>query len=255
MFDYDAELRRYHARLMEAAAVGVDDSVLDIGCGTGQVTRAAATAAARGNAVGIDIADPVIALARRLARQQRVANARFECGDAQVRPLPAERFSIAVSRFGTMFFADPRAAFANIATALRPGARLVQLVWQDSGRQEWSAVIRRALAGRECEPSAVAAEPAFSLADPARIRALLASAGFDQVHLTSVQEPVYYGPDAASALEAIRSLRMTTELLDDLDDASAQLALDRLQTVLEARNRDGVWFDSAAWLVTAHRQS
>jgi hypothetical protein len=46
-----------------------------------------------------------------------------------------------------MFFTGPVAAFTNIGTALRPGARLVLMVWQDPDRNEWWTAIRQALAG------------------------------------------------------------------------------------------------------------
>jgi len=56
---------------------------------------------------------------------ERLDNVRYELGDAQVHPFDASGFDVAISRFGTMFFSDPAAAFANIAAALRPEARLV----------------------------------------------------------------------------------------------------------------------------------
>jgi len=196
----------------------------------------------------------MVARARRLTNRVALANTRFELGDAQVHPLPAERFTIGISRFGTMFFADPSAAFANIARALRPGARFVQLVWQDSSRQEWSAVVQQALTDEPGAPSTPAEATAFSLADPAKVHAILSGAGFIEVQLAEVREPVYYGADGASTLHAIRSLRMTSELLRDLDDTSADRALGRLRTILDARDDGGVWFDSCAWLVTARRR-
>ena len=254
MFDYDAELSRYHARLLEALDIGPDDRVLDVGCGTGQTTRAAARAAFAGHALGIDVSAPMLTAARRLTAAEGPANAAFERGDAQVHPLPAAHFTIGLSRFGTMFFADPRAGFANIARALRPGARLVQLVWQDSSRQEWDSAVQQALADElGAAPPTPAADTAFSMADPAKVHAVLTGAGFVDVQLAEVSEPVYYGADAASALDALRSLRMTSELLRDLDDASADRALRRLHNILDARDEGGVWFDSSAWLVTARR--
>jgi len=63
------------------------------------------------------------------------------------------------------FFADPAAAFANIGRAMRPGARLVLMVWQSQKRNEWVTPIQRALApGTVASPSA---DAAFSLSDPA----------------------------------------------------------------------------------------
>ena len=190
----------YHARLLEAVDIDPDARVLDIGCGTGQTTRAAARAASGGDALGVDISAPMLERARRLTNLEGLANARFECGDAQVHPLPAERFTIGLSRFGTMFFADPSAAFANIARALRPDARFVQLVWQDGSRQEWRAAVQLALTDELGAPSIPAADSAFSLADPAKVHAILSGAGFVDVQLAEVCEPVYYGAAPAIAL-------------------------------------------------------
>ncbi|WP_232792057.1 MULTISPECIES: class I SAM-dependent methyltransferase [Amycolatopsis] len=120
-FDHDAELRRYHRRLHEAADVQPDDHVLDIGCGAGEPTRAAAQRATRGSALGADLSASTIARAERAAAD--VPNVRF----AQVHPFPPAAFTLGLSRFGTMFFEDPPAAFANVARALRLG----QLVWQE----------------------------------------------------------------------------------------------------------------------------
>lgn len=253
MFDYDAELLRYHPRLMAAAEIDLDAAVLDVGCGTGQTTRAAALAAPRGHALGIDISAAALAEARRLTEKEGLTQVRFECGDAQAHPLPAEHFTVALSRFGSMFFADPRAAFANIAAAMRPGAAFTQLVWQSSNRQEWHTAIRQALTGEPGAPSEPLAGRAFSMADPGDVDALLTGAGFIDVRLTEVRESVCYGPDAASALHAIRSLGMTDGMLRDQDDTSATRALDRLRSLLDARDDHGVWFDSSAWLVTARR--
>ncbi len=47
-----------------------------------------------------------------------------------------------------MFCTDPVAAFTNLSRAVRPGARLVLLVWQDYDRNEWAVVIRRSIAAR-----------------------------------------------------------------------------------------------------------
>ncbi|MGW6276004.1 class I SAM-dependent methyltransferase [Kribbella sp. NPDC055071] len=241
-FDYDAELGRYHRRLLAAMDVAPDDHVLDIGCGTGLSTRDAAGRAVRGSALGVDISKGMIATARRLS--EGVPNVRFERADVQTAPLPRNEFSLGISRFGTMFFGDPKVAFGNIAQALRPGARLVQLVWQESKYQEWVTVIRTALEGVEPGPITGGA---FSLADPAVARQLLTTAGFTDVDVTDVREPVYYGANARTASDAIRGLGMAD---------GWEPALDRLLAVLAEREQpDGVWFDSRAWIVTAIRKS
>lgn len=240
MFDYDAELRRYQQRLRAATDVRPDDHVLDIGCGAGRTTREAARTATRGSALGVDISAAMVERARELA--DGLDNVRFEQADAQVHPFPADHFTLGVSRFGTMFFADPVAAFTNIRRGLRPGARLVQLVWQAADRQDWVVAINRALDS----PPPVGGP--FSLADPATVEEILTGAGFTDVQVTDVREPVYYGPDPDTAAEAVLVLRMVR------DSPAAEHALDRLRPVMAAHaTDDGVWFDSRAWLVTARR--
>jgi hypothetical protein len=152
-----------------------------------------------------------------------------------------------------MFFADPVAAFGNVGRALRAGGRLVMVVWQAADRNEWDVAIRRALGG----PGAVAGggpDP-FSLADPTTVDGILRAAGFTGIHLADVAEPVYYGADAAAALDWVRGFACTSETLQHLDPAGAARALARLHDALAERaGDDGVWFGARAWIVTARRR-
>ena len=150
-----------------------------------------------------------------------------------------------------MFFADPVAAFTNIGRALRPAARLVLLVWQERDRNEWATAIRQALTAASATPRGP--DP-FSLADPTVTEGILTAAGFAQVTFTDVHEPVYYGPDSATALDAVLRLWEFKDLLANLDTAAAEQARTRLRATLDAHNTDGgVYFDSRAWIVTASR--
>jgi SAM-dependent methyltransferase len=246
LFDYDAELRLHNEHFRAAARVGSHDRVLDIGCGTGQTTREAARAAVDGSATGVDLSAPMLERARRLSGDEGLRNVIYQQTDAQVRSFAPAHFDLCISRFGTMFFADPIAAFINIGQALRPAARLVMLVWQHRDRNEWATAI-------PWTPAASAAPSgpdAFSLADPTVTEGILTAAGFAEVNFTDVHEPVYYGPDSAAAFDAVQHLWRSK----DLDVAAAEQASTRLRTVLDAHNTDGgVYFDSRAWIVTARR--
>lgn len=253
MFDYDAELRRYNLRLRAAADVRPADRVLDVGCGTGQTTRDAARSASSGRALGVDLSRPMVDRARHLSEEEGIRNVSFERADAQVHPFSAERFTLGVSRFGTMFFSDPVAAFANIGAALRPGSRLVQLVWQSPHRQEWVSAVRAALTGGREAPVGIGGT-AFSLADPEVAANVLTTAGYTGIEIDEVREPVYYGANASGACDALFELGMVQPLIADLDATAKARALDRLLATLDVRDADeGVWFDSAAWLITARR--
>lgn len=246
----EIELTRYQERLREAFGVRAGDRVLDIGCGAGATTRDAAKAAHLGSAHGVDLSAPVIATARRLAVADGIRNVTFEVANAQTHPFPAEQFDLGISRFGTMFFAAPVAAFTNIGRALRPGARLVQLVWQHGDRQEWATAISAALSAGS--PAPVTGEP-FSLADPPAVRRILGAAGFADAAVTELSEPIHYGPQD-DAYDFVLGLELARDLLAKLDPADVPAAHDRLRAVLAAHDTGaGVWFESRAWLVTARR--
>ncbi|WP_185755334.1 class I SAM-dependent methyltransferase [Micromonospora sp. A202] len=251
LFDYDAELRLHNELFRAAARVGSHDRVLDIGCGTGQSTRDAARAAVNGSATGVDISGPMLERARQLSDDEGLPNVTFQQADAQVHLFPPAHFDLCISRFGTMFFADPAAAFTNIGSALRPGARLVLLVWQDRDRNEWATAIRRTFTE---EPATPGGPNPFSLADQTVTRDLLVAAGFAEVDFTDVHVPVYYGPDSATAFDAVFRLWEFKDLLAKLDATAAEQARTRLRTTLDAHHTDGgVYFDSRAWIVTARR--
>ncbi|HVL90171.1 MAG TPA: methyltransferase domain-containing protein [Actinomycetota bacterium] len=250
---YNDAVRSLAPHLSRAAAIRASDQVLDIGCGCGQSTREAARAAREGSALGIDLSSRMIARARQRATEEGLANVCFEHGDAQVFSFEPASVDIAVSRFGCMFFSDPVAAFGNVARALRPGGRIALMVWREMGRNEWITSVRDALAaGRDLpEPPPDAPSP-VSLADPDRVKRILTEAGFEELDLESVDEPMRFGADAERGFEGATRLSIVTGLLADLDDATRRDALHRLRQALAGRQTpDGVLFPASAWLVRA----
>jgi SAM-dependent methyltransferase len=172
-----------------------------------------------------------------------------------VHEFPAGAFDVAISRFGSMFFADPVAAFGNIGRALRPGGRQVLMVWQARDRNEWSTAIRETIAGdADLPPPATGPHP-FSLADQAVASDILTAAGFADVGFDDVREPLYYGPDADVALEVVSGLRSTRDLLAGMDAAAARDAVGRLHALLAAHQTSaGVLFDARTWIICARRR-
>ena len=70
-----------------------------------------------------------------------------------------------------------------------------------------------------------------------------------------MREPVFYGPDTATAFDAVLRLREYADLLADLDAAAAGRARARLRATLAAHDTGGgVYFGSRAWIVTARRR-
>ena len=171
--DYDAELRSPH-RSTALRASGISPT-------TTSSTSAAAAGADHPDAARISpgrergrqstCSAPVVESARQFAAAARVRNVTFEQADARAPSTFRRTGSIAISRFGTMFFANPVAAFTNIGRAMRPGGRLAMMVWQAHERNEWSVSIQRALTGTDVPAAVPGAPRPFSLGDPAHHRA------------------------------------------------------------------------------------
>ncbi len=137
---HDRGLRRWGEAVLAAAAPAAGERVLDVGCGTGWMTRAAARAVGDGHALGVDISELLVARATAKAEDEGVANVAFTVADAQDHPFEPESVDLAISRFGVMFFADAVAAFANVSRALAPGGRLAFACWQELRHNHWILV-------------------------------------------------------------------------------------------------------------------
>ena len=236
---------RYDDPLLDAAGLGAGTRVLDIGCGTGSLTRTAARRAAPGPVVGVDLSAAMIDVAR--MRATDFANVTFLRADAQVHPFPDSGFDAVVSRAGASFFGDPRAAFANLARATAPGGRLALITWQAPSRNEWFVEITGALAGRPFAGPPPGVPSPFAFADPAAVTALLDGAGFTDVQIADVREPALFGDDPALASDVMAELLRWLLEGRDADTARADL----LAAMQRHEGPDGITFGSAAWLVTA----
>ncbi|MHA6779784.1 class I SAM-dependent methyltransferase [Pseudonocardia saturnea] len=203
---FDEGVAAYQGPLLDAAAIEPGHVVLDVGCGSGRTTRDAARRATDGSALGVDLSARQLDLARRLAAQEGIGNAAFEQVDAQDHPFAPGSFDAVLSRHGSMFFGDPPAAFANLARALRPGGRLVLLTWQGYERQEWLRTFRTVLAAGRDLPALPTTSPSpVSMSEPDVVRALLEGAGFVDVSLRGIAEPMYVGCRAGCSTGWTRS--------------------------------------------------
>jgi ubiquinone/menaquinone biosynthesis C-methylase UbiE len=186
----DVQLEPMGAAVMDALALRPGERVVDIGCGCGQTTLALADrVGAEGLAVGADISEPMLAVARgRVAGRPQV---RFVEADAQTYPFEPGAFDALHSRFGVMFFEDPTAAFVNLRKALKPGGRLAFLCWRTPAE---NPVMTAPMIAAQAhlpppEPMTPGAPGPFAFADPERVRAILAEAGFADISIQAQDMP------------------------------------------------------------------
>jgi SAM-dependent methyltransferase len=253
---YDRMHEPFATMIIREAAVSTGDRVLDVGCGCGATTRAAAALATTGEAVGIDLSAPMLARARADAQSVGPANASFIEGDAQVHPFEPGSFDIVISRFGVMFFDDPAAAFTNLYTATKPGGRLVFVCWQPLAANQWLLVPGSALAEHVplADPGSPNAPGMFALADPSRVRGILASAGWRDIQITPMQTPILVGGGGTvdDAVEFLLTGSLGRSVLVGADPATKARAVASVHAALAPYADDeGVHLGAAVWLVRA----
>lgn len=135
------QLRPSHERLLEAARLRPGEHVLDVACGTGIVTLAAAWAVGQnGGVLGVDVSERMIAVAREAAGACGASNVRFERDDAESLATVDTSFDACLCALGLMYVPEPEAALQRMLARLRPGGRLVVSVWGRRDRCGWAAL-------------------------------------------------------------------------------------------------------------------
>lgn len=239
--------------LLTVAAPQAGEQVLDIGCGCGITTlRAAAAVGPHGRAVGVDLSEPMLALAQQRQDDRDVDNAVFVQADAQEDPL-GEGFDLAISRFGTMFFADPVSAFRNIADSFRSGGRLCLATWQPLAANDWLLVPGAALLEFGTMPPAEAWPGMFAQSEPGEVSAVLDEAGLTDIDLRPVTLDLPLGATIDDAAAYLAESGPGRALLATIERAQHQEALSAVRRVLgEHASEDGsVALSAGVWLITA----
>jgi SAM-dependent methyltransferase len=233
--------------------------VLDVGCGCGDTTLAAARRAARGRVLGVDISAPMLARARARAAEAGLANAEFLQADAQTHRFAPASVDVVVSRFGVMFFADPAAAFQNLRDALIPGGRLAFACWQSLPENPWMLVPVMAAAQHVPlpPPPAPGAPGPFAFAERPRVEAILSGAGFVDVDFRTFAPSITVGGEGGldDAVEFILQLGPLAAAFREAKRPDAMPAV--TAAVREALGPyvtpRGVVMASKAWIVTGRR--
>jgi SAM-dependent methyltransferase len=256
---FDHMLSHFGVAALANLAADTGEHIIDIGCGTGTTTMSIADAVgATGSVIGADISSTMIEAARR--RAAAVTNASFVVADAQVeRIAPLNRGADAMfSRFGVMFFADPVAAFTNLAANVRAGGRAAFVCWQQESLNEWIAVpagIMRGFTPNPIMPIANAPGP-FAFRDHDRLHGILTAAGWSSIGIEPFSAPTTLG--AGKGLEAAVTQSMSSvageTLRSQVDDATYAKAQEAVRAAYRERIIDGaVTFPGNVWLVNARR--
>lgn len=239
------------------------DRVVDLGCGFGDTTqRLAGLVGVEGEAMGVDVSEPFIEIARKEAADAGAENVRFAVADVQATEF-GETFDYAFSRMGIMFFANPVAALRNVREALAPGGRLCAVVWRRKEDNEWvrraELVVDQYLDHPEETDQPTCGPGPFSMANADTVSEQLQIAGFEEIELRRCDLPLKIGDDLDHAVEFNMALGPAGEVLrlweDRIDEIKPKIAADLRQALTEFEGPDGVHAPASTWIISARAPS
>jgi ubiquinone/menaquinone biosynthesis C-methylase UbiE len=231
-----------------AADVRKGDRVLDVACGTGAATLAAAEIAGNsGSVVGLDANPEMLAVARR-----KPTKIEWLEGRAEALPLPDSSFDAIVSQFGFRFFVDKPAALREMMRVQRPGGRLAvavcDAVENSPGYGAFAKLLDR-LFGKQVGD---AFRAPFALGDAEKLAGFCRAAGIADAGIAQHNRPVRF-----KSIEAMVSTERAWvwTLGGVLNDEQFARLLKESETVLRPFVTDGkmVEFDMPSLIITARK--
>jgi SAM-dependent methyltransferase len=244
-FYLPALFEEWPARLVAAADLEPGSRVLDVACGTGVLTIAAAKAVSPdGSAVGLDLNAGMLAVAGRKAPEIEWREA-----PAEALPFDAEEFDAVVSQFGLMFFEDQRAAIREMWRVLRPGGRLALAVWDSLDNNPGYRAVTTLLARLFGDDVAELLRAPYALGDTRLIETLLTDSGVADPRVTRVPGVARFSSIQAWMQTDVRGWTLS----DQLDDAQFEELAREAEIELRdfVTHENSVRFDNPALIATA----
>ncbi len=243
-FFVPALFEQWSGPMLDRAGLSTGDDVLDVGCGTGVLARAAAQRlGGSGSVTGVDINDGMLAVASNSAEPVS-----WRHGPAERLPFPDRSFDRVVSQFALMFFTDQIAGVTEMARVTRPGGTVTIATWASIDQSPGYAAMVDVLDRLFGDEAAAALMAPFSLGNEDELHDLVSKA------LPNATVTRHEGQARFDSLEAWIHTDIRGWTLADLisDDQHAQLLAAAKAELAGFVNDDGqVRFPAPALIISA----
>ena len=217
---------------------------LDVGCGTGALSRAIVEAAAPADVTGIDPSDAYVAYA---SRNVPAPQAHFEVGDAQSLPFPSQSFDCAVSGLVLNFLADPAAGVAEMARVTRPGGTVAAYLWAYADKMELMRYFWDAATALDGGAGELDEGRRFPICNPQSLQELFAGAGLEQVSTRSIDVPTNFRDFDDYWQPFLGGQGPAPGYAMSLSEASRAALRDRIRAALPIENDGSIRLIARAW--------
>ena len=238
--------------LVSEAGLRSGNRVLDVGCGTGIVSRVVAPiVGSSGRMVGLDIDPGMLSVARSLEPADG-ADVEWHQGDVVKMPFENAEFDLVLCQAALQFFPDKGAALREIRRVIAPPGRIVVSVFRSIERNPAFEVLARALE-QHVRPEVGAMRRAiFALGEAEELLRLLVDVGFKDSRLSSVQKMVWFPSPEEFLRRQVAS--QSPWIVDELDAKRLEALVGEVDTELRKFvNEDGLSFPMEVHIVLAER--
>ncbi len=232
------------------------DTVLDVGCGAGELSLAVARGRPNCRVLGVDVSPALIEAAQVRGPSHR--NLSFELGDAGEWSPPAGFLpQLLISRHGVMFFEDPPAAFSNLARIAADYAHILFSCFRSREENPFYAEIARLLPEPPSPPPPASPGP-FAFADKQRIREILTAGGWCDIVIESFDFAMITGTgdDAIEdTVDYFSCIGPAAAIAREMDEGTRCEFFDKIRNMARNYLSNGiVALPAAGWIVAARKK-